>query len=413
MPARNKLNVKQVEALKTSGVYSDGGGLYLRIRPKPRKDGEATDLGATDVGSKSWLFIATRNEKRVELGLGSYYDLPLAKAREKAAEMRALLLDGRDPREARPQPKPPEQVVVTFGKFAMQWLDDVEDGFSNPKHRQQWRNTIKTYAASIMELPIEDVATKHVLELLKPIWLAKAETAGRVRGRIERIIDAAKVAGLYKDENPARGRGHLDLMLPKRGKGEVQHHKALAFKDIAGFMTDLAGREGIAAKALQFTILTAARSGETRGMTWGEVDLDAAIWTVPADRMKARETHQVPLPDAAVAILKAVRPGNPADDHIVFPAPRGGPLSDMTLSAVLKRMGRPITVHGFRSSFRDWAGDATAYERDVVELALAHKIASAVERAYRRGRALEKRRGLMEDWAKFCVTPPSDGKAGG
>ena len=413
MPARNKLNVKQVEALKTPGVYSDGGGLYLRIRPKPRKDVETAVSSATDVGSKSWLFIATRNEKRIELGLGSYFDVPLAKAREKAEEMRGLLLEGRDPREARPQPAPPQQVAVTFGKFALQWLDDVEDGFSNPKRRQQWRNTIKTYAATLMEMPIGDVATEHVLELLKPIWLSKAETAGRVRGRIERIIDAAKVAGFYHGENPARGRGHLDLMLPKRGKGEVKHHKALPFKDIAGFMTQLAGREGIAAKALQFTILTAGRSGETRGMTWGEVDLDAAVWTVPADRMKARETHQVLLSDAAVAILNAVRPEHPANDQIVFPAPRGGPLSDMTLSAVLKRMDRPITVHGFRSSFRDWAGDATAYERDLVELALAHKITSAVERAYRRGRALEKRRRLMEDWAKFCGARLSDVKSGG
>jgi len=397
MPARNKLNVKQVEALKEPGVYSDGAGLYLRIRPKSAKA-----PGGDTTGSKSWLFIYSAQGKRHELGLGSFFDVPLSKAREKAAEMRALVLDRRDPREARPQAPAPEQAAITFGGFATEWLDDAEDGFSNPKHRQQWRNTIKTYAATLMDMPIADVGTEHVLEVLKPIWLTKSETAGRVRGRIERIIDAAKVKGLYNAENPARGRGHLDLMLPRRGKAEVKHHAALPFREMGPFMSELAERQGIAAQALQFTILTAARSGETRGMTWGEVDFTEKVWTVPGDRMKARATHQVPLTEAALAILATVKPENAAPDGLVFPAPRGGSLSDMTLSAVLKRMKRAVTVHGFRSSFRDWAGDSTQHEREIVEMALAHDVGSAVERAYRRGRALEKRRDLMNDWAAFC-----------
>ena len=403
MPARNKLNVKQVEALKLPGIYSDGGNLYLRIRPKKSKQAKDAGSETAAMGSKSWLFIHGTEKNRVELGLGSFYDVPLAKAREKAAAMRELVLEGRDPREARPQQMVKTEPTMTFGKFAMKWLDDVEDGFSNPKHRAQWRSTIKTYAAKILEMPIADVATEHVLEILKPIWLTKAETAGRVRQRIERVLDAAKVAGLYKGENPARGRGHLDLMLPKRGRTEVRHHAALPFRDMPKFMTELADRPGIAAQALQFTILTAARSGESRGMTWAELDLDAKVWTIPGDRMKARETHQVPLPDAAVALINAVKPDEPKPGGIVFPAPRGGQMSDMTMAAVLKRMGRgDLTVHGMRSTFRDWAGDRTEYERETVELALAHQIGSATERAYRRSRALEKRRLLMEDWAAYC-----------
>lgn len=286
--------------------------------------------------------------------------------------MRALALEGRDPREARPQPVRPAEPALTFGKFALAWLDDVEEGFSNPKHRQQWRNTLKTYADALMEMPIEDVTTEDVEAVLKPIWLSKAETAGRVRGRIERVIDAAKAKGLYKGENPARMRGNLDHLLPKRAKGEVKHHAALPYRDVPTFMTALAKREGMAAQALAFTVLTAARSGETRGMTWGEVDFEAKVWTVPAERMKARATHQVPLTDEAIAILNAVKPEAPPPDGIVFPAPRGGALSDMALGAVLKRMEVKVTAHGFRSSFRDWAGDTTQHDREV---SLARRVA--------------------------------------
>ncbi len=389
MHTRNKLNVKQVAALTTTGIYSDGGGLYLRVR---------------DTGTRSWLFICTLKGKRREMGLGSVLDVPLAKAREKAAAARAIYLEGRDPIvAARAKVQVEERPIVTFGDFAMKWLDDIEDGFSNPKHRQQWRNTLKTYAAPLFGFPITDITTEQVLAVLQPIWLTKPETASRVRGRIERVLDAAKVSGLRHGENPARGRGHLDLLLPKRGKGEVRHHPALPFQQIASFMRDLRPRPAMAARALEFTILAAARSGETRGMVWGEVDLVEKIWTIPGERMKAGATHQVPLSEAALAVLQALHSKDVSATDLVFLSPRGLQFSDMALSQLLKRMDHgEITVHGFRSAFRDWAGEMTQFAREEVEMALAHTIESATERAYRRGRALDKRRGLMAEWANYC-----------
>jgi integrase len=330
MRARNKLNVKQIASLAKVGVHSDGGGLYLRVR---------------ETGSRSWLFIYTFGGKRREMGLGSDLDVSLAKAREKAGEARALLLEGKDPQVERARITAPTQPVVTFESFALKWLDSVEDGFSNAKHRQQWRNTLKTYAAPLFPLPVKEVTTEAVLEVLKPIWLSKAETASRVRSRIERVLDAAKANGLREGENPARSRGHLDLLLPRRAKAEVKHHAALPFSQIADFMSQLRTRPAMAARALEFTVLTAARSGETRGMTWGEVDLDQRLWTVPGSRMKAGATHQVPLSDAALAVLSAVKPTKIALQALVFPAQRGGAMSDMAMPQLLKRMERlGITV---------------------------------------------------------------------
>lgn len=385
--ARNKLTVKQVTAITKPGVHSDGGGLYLRVRPPAR----------------SWFYIGTYNGKRLELGLGSDLDISLAKAREKAAEIRAMLLDGKDPRQERQAKK--RQNASTFGAFALALIDNIEDGFKNPKHRQQWRNTLTTYAEPLWKLPLNEVSTENILAVLQPIWLSKPETASRVRGRIERVLDAAKVKGLRTGDNPARGRGHLDLLLPKRNKAAVKHHAALPFADIADFMDDLRKRPAIAARALEFTVLTAARSGETRGMTWAEVNLEEKLWTVPANRMKAGVVHEVPLSDAALAIVKALNEDGLKPTDYVFPAPRGGSFSDMALSQLLKRMGRTsITVHGFRSTFRDWAGDKTQFGREEVEMALAHTLGSSVERAYRRGRALEKRRELMTAWAEYCYS---------
>ena len=384
--ARNKLRVKQVESLKQVGMYSDGGGLYLRIRESGR----------------SWFFVGTLHGKRITLGLGTALDITLAKARERAAEARLLILDGRDPREVWNEVRQPAVAPMTFGEFARDYVASIEDGFKNPKHRQQWANTLKTYAEPIADMALADVATDDVLRCVQPIWLEKPETASRVRGRIEKVLDAGKAKGLREGENPARMRGHLELMLPKRSKASVKHHAALPYTEMAAFMTDLKAREGIAAKALEFAILTAARSGEVRGMIWGEVDLGAKLWTVPASRMKASEEHQVPLSDAAIRVLQAVNEEGLTPTDFVFPAPRGGSLSDMTLSAVLKRMGKKVTVHGMRSSFRDWAGDTTTFPREVVEMALAHTVGSATERAYRRGRALDKHRELMNAWAIFC-----------
>jgi integrase len=391
MRARNKLNVKQVALLKRVGVHSDGGGLYLRVR---------------ETGSRSWLFIYTFGGTRREMGLGSDLDVSLAKAREKAADARELILDGKDPQATRaaavtaatPQP------LVTFGSFAMSWLDGVEEGFNNAKHRQQWRNTLKTYAAPLFPLAIDAVDTQAIKDVLMPIWLSKPETASRVRQRIERVLNSAKAQGLRDGDNPARFRGHLDEVLPNRSKKDVKHHAALPFKDVAVFMTELRNRPAMAARALEYTVLTAARSGEVRGMTWAEVDLENRLWTVPGVRMKAGNEHQVPLSDAAIALLNKIKPETIIADQLVFPAQRGGVMSDMAMSQLLKRMERgDITVHGFRSTFRDWAGETTEFGREEIEMALAHTIESAVERAYRRGRSIEKRRPLMAAWAAYCT----------
>lgn len=254
--ARNKFSVRQVAAITAPGIYSDGGGLYLRIRSAGR----------------SWFYIGTLHGKRIELGLGSVIDIPLAKARERAAEIRTLLLDGMDPRLARARAK--QQQAATFGIFAKQFVASIEDGFKNPKHRQQWRNTLDTYGKPLANIPIDQMTTEDVLGVLQPIWLSKPETASRVRGRVERVLDAAKIKGLRSDENPARGKGHLGLLLPKRSKNAVRHHPALPFADIAKFIAELQGRPAVAARALELTILTAARSGETRGMSWAELDLE-------------------------------------------------------------------------------------------------------------------------------------------
>lgn len=389
--ARNKLSARQVATLSEPNIYSDGGGLYLRVRTSGR----------------SWFFIGTLNGKRIELGLGSALDVSLAKARERAGAIREMLIDGIDPRAERAKARAAKAVaptpVVTFGSFAKEHLAEIEDGFSNDTHRKQWHYTLTEYCKPIAETPIDQISTDGILEVLKPIWLTKVDTASRLRGRIERILDAARIKGLRSGENPARYRGHLQLLLPKQDKS-VRHHPALPFAKMATFMAALRKRPAIAARALEFTILTAARSGEARGMTWSEVNLEEKLWTVPGSRMKAKCEHVVPLSDAAIAVLKGVHEEGLKPEDFVFAAPRGGSFSDMALSQLLKRMEYTgITVHGFRSTFRDWAGDATQFEREEVEMALAHQTGSAVERAYRRGRALEKRRELMAAWADYCA----------
>lgn len=289
--ARNKFTVRQVAAITEPGIYSDGGGLYMRVRSSGR----------------SWFYIGTLHGKRIELGLGSVLDVTLAKARDKAAELRSMILDGKDPRQERVRARTKQAQATSFGAFAKALVADIEDGFKNPKHRQQWRNTLDTYAKPMADIPIDQVSTQDVLAVLQPIWLSKPETASRVRGRIERVLDAAKVRGLRTGDNPARGRGHLDLLLPKRNRAAVKHHAALPFAEVAAFLTELRGRPATAARALEFTILTAARSGETRGMIWAEVDLPKQLWTVPARRMKAGAAHEVPLSDAALSILTACK----------------------------------------------------------------------------------------------------------
>ena len=388
----NRLNAKKVETLGP-GRHADGGGLYL--------DRDAQ-------GRSRWVFMWTRNGKRREMGLGpaGRNGVGLAEAREKAARAREVVREGGDPIEARKAAAAPPERVWTFGEVADELLAGLSPQWRNDKHRAQWKMTLKTYAAPLRSLPVAEVDTAAVLGVLQPIWLAKPETAARLRGRIERVLDAAKARGLRVGENPARWRGHMDHLLPKRQKLTRGHHAALPYEEIPAFIAGLRKREAVAALALEFLILTAARSGEVLGARWQEIDIKAKVWTVPADRMKAGREHRVPLSDRAVALLNTVRPltdGAEACRLPIFPAHGStNPLSSMALAMLLRRMKADCTVHGFRSSFRDWAGEATNFPRELAEASLAHTVGDATERAYRRGDALERRRKLMEAWAGYA-----------
>ena len=391
--AIHKLNALQVSRLKAKRRHGDGGGLYLSI-----DDGEGK--------RKRWVFLfrdrATR--KLREMGLGSGADVTLAKAREKAAAARALLAAGEDPIAAATEAATAAKkvrAVPTFGELADQFIEAMAPSWRNDKHAEQWRMTLTEYAKAIRDKPVDQIDVADVLAVLKPHWEQRPETAGRLRGRIERVLNAAKAQGYRTGENPAAWRGHLENLLPPRQKLSRGHHEALPWGDVPEFMGLLRQREGIAALAVEFAILTAARSGEVRGAAWEEFDLKAKLWTVPPERMKAAREHRVPLTARAVEIIETV--ARLPKDAYVFPGMKGGtPLSDMSLSAVLRRMKVAVTVHGFRSSFKDWASEATSYPNELSEAALAHITGDKVERAYRRGDALERRRELMEAWAKFC-----------
>lgn len=394
MAQTGKLNARKVSTAGL-GKHGDGGGLWLVVREN---------------GSRAWVFRYTRDGRSYEMGLGAVSSVPLAKARDKAAGQREMLADGVDPIRARDADRGKYHRTLTFKQAYALYIGTHGKTWRNDKHRRQWESTLAAYAAPVIgDMPISRVNTAAVMRVLEPVWHAKPETASRLRQRIERIIDWAKVRGDFHGENPARWKGHLDQLLPAKTKVQrVKHHRAMPWTKLPPFMADLRRREGVAARALEFAILTAARSGEVRGMTWGEVDLEAKAWTIPAERMKAQKEHRVPLSDRAVAILYDVRP---LSGGLVFEGQRKGkPLSDMSLTAVLKRMGRGVTVHGFRSTFRDWAAESTGYPREVAEMALAHAVASAVEAAYRRGDLFAKRRRLMNEWAKYCARPPAESK---
>ena len=376
----NRLTSRTVDTKSTPGMHPDGQGLYLRIGK-----------------GKRWVYVYQWQGKRREMGLGPALGSNLAQARRDAASAREMVRRGVDPIAARQAEK---RVGITFGEVADAYIQSHKDGWRNAKHRQQWTNTLATYAVSLRPLPVADVTTADVLSVLRPIWTAKPETASRVRGRIENILDAAKAQGLRTGENPAAWRGNLAHLLPKRSKLTRGHHRALPYARMPSFWQALDARMGVAAKALQFTILTAARTSETLGARWSEMDLQSGVWTVPPERTKTAKLHRVPLSAEALAILEGVRPFG---GEFVFPTARGNPLSNASMDAVLKRMRVDATVHGFRSTFRDWAGEETNFTREVVEQALAHKVGDEVERAYRRGDALEKRRAVMKAWAKFCL----------
>ena len=387
--ALNILTVRKVAALKDPGRHSDGGGLYLRITP---------------VGAKSWVFMTAAGGKRTEIGLGAASAISLATARILAAQMREAVGLGADPRSVLASKETqPATKGTTFGAFAEEYISSVESGWKSPVHRQQWRNSLRDHASLIKDKPLDQINTDDVLAVLQPIWLTKAETASRVRGRIERILDAAKARGLISRDhaNPARLKGHLDFLLPKQPILTRGHHAALPYRTAPTFMKLLRQRPALAARCLEFTILTAARSGEALGATWGEIDFEEKQWRVPAARMKAGIEHIVPLADAALGMLERLKPDEIGPNDIVF-AVGGTARSNMAMAMLLRRMGHNnITTHGFRSTFRDWAGDCTSHPREIIEAALAHTIQNKAEAAYRRGTAIERRRALMDEWAGY------------
>ncbi|MGJ0454146.1 MAG: tyrosine-type recombinase/integrase [Methylocystis sp.] len=393
-----KLSPLGVKRATKPGLYSDGGGLYLQI---------------AEGGSKSWIFRYGAAGKRY-LGLGPLHTIGLAEARERALAARRMILDGIDPIAAKREKAVAAHLAaaksIAFKECAAAYIEAHKAGWKNAKHAAQWTATLETYAFPIFgRLPVASIDTALVLKALQPIWTTKAETASRVRGRIESILDWARVQGYREGENPARWKGHLDHLLPAKGKvAKVEHHAALPFAELPAFMADLKTREGNGARALEFAILTAARSGEVRGATWDEIDFDARFWTVPADRMKAGREHRVPLSKQAIALLRRL-PSNRRDDALIFQgAKKDSQLSDMSLTAVLRRMGRgDLTAHGFRSTFRDWCAERTDFPAEVAEMALAHTVGNKVEAAYRRGDLFERRRDLMQTWGNYC-----DGRKG-
>lgn len=391
----SKLNAARMRTLTKPGTYGDGAGLYLQVR------GSA---------NRSWLYRFKLHGKPHLMGLGSVDDVSLAEARDAAAAARKLVRQGINPIDQRrtARAEGAVQAGLTFSQVADAYIAAHEPSWRNPKHRQQWRNTLDTYAVPILgKLPVAQVDVGAVMRVVEPLWREKTETASRLRGRIESVLDYATTRGWRSGENPARWRGHLDNLLPARSKvAKVEHHAALPWREIGSFMAALAEEDGVSALALRFAILTAARTGEVIGARWSEIDLGDAVWTVPAGRMKASREHRVPLSDGAVDVLRQVAKlrTDTRMDGFVFPGGNSGrPLSSMALLMLLRRMERSdLTAHGFRSTFRDWCAEATNYPREVAEAALAHTLGDKVEAAYRRGDLLEKRAKLMREWAQYC-----------
>jgi len=385
-----KLASNAVSKTTEPGRYADGGGLYLVV---------------SHGGAKGWAFRYMRAGKAHELGLGATHAFTLAEARERARKLRQQLADGMDPLAQRQAAKAAAAPQVTFAQVAEMYIAAHAGTWKNAAHRRQWSQTLDDYVLPVIGgKGVAEIDTGAVTRVIEPLWQAKPETASRTRGRIEMLLDYASARGWRQGDNPARWRGHLENLLPAPHKvAPVQHHAAMRWQDVPAFMAGLRTRQGTAAKALAFLILTAARSAEARGATWGEVDLGAEVWTVRASRMKGAQEHRVPLSGPALALLRDMRPeGVVGEDALVFPgAKRGNVLSDVALAKLLPP---GVTVHGFRSSFRTWAGEAEAgYAREVVEMALAHKLGDAVEQAYARGDLFQRRKRLMAEWANTCA----------
>lgn len=397
----NRLTALQVSRLRTPGSYADGGGLYLHVRK---------------AGTRAWVFRYMLNSRAREKGLGPVSDVSLAEARAKAQECRRLKASGIDPIDAGRKQHQQAQIEaasrISFKQCAEAYIASHAVSWRNEKHVVQWRRTLETYAYRVIgNLPTQAIDTGLVLRILEPIWKSKTETASRLRGRIETVLDWASSRGYRSGDNPARWRGHLENLLPQRSKvRRVTHHAALHYTNIGAFMAALRTQTAIAPRALEFLILTATRTSETIGAAWREIDFQARIWTIPAERIKAGKEHRVPLTKQAVAILVEMKAEQSAAGLDAFPYVFRGirkaePLSNMSMLKLLERMGRSdITVHGFRSTFRDWAAECTTYPREVAEMALAHAIGDKVEAAYRRGDLFEKRKAMMADWAQYCET---------
>jgi integrase len=411
-----KLTAKEVEKKTAPGLYGDGGGLTLQI---------------TKAGVKSWLYRYMIKGKAYGMGLGPAHTITLADARQKAAAARKLVIEGINPLEAKRQRQLDDEMVkarlMTFDQCAYAYIEAHRASWKNAKHVDQWTNTITTYVSPLIgSMPVEQIDTALVVKVLaQPVdkgqqfWQVKNETATRVRGRIESILGWATTSGFRSGDNPARWKGHLENLLATISRAQrIKNHPSLAWAGTGSFICDLRQRDGIAARAVEFTILTASRSGEVRGACWSEIDLAAKVWTIPASRMKAKREHEVPLSDAAIGLLKSLPRAEGID--LIFPGTKGQALSDMSLTAVIRRMngeipkwtdkdGKPITVHGFRSTFRMWAAESTNYPREVAEHALAHQLPDAIERAYQRGTQFAKRAAMMNEWAKFCGTVRGEG----
>jgi integrase len=391
----NRISATKLAALKAPGYYADGGCLYHRIAPG---------------GSRGWIFRYAMHGQTHDMGMGPYPEVSLAAARKRAFEYRQSLAEGVDPLAKRNAKRAAARVedarTINFDDCAKAYIEAHVDGWRNAKHRAQWASSLKTYVSPVFgHLPVRAIDTGLVMRVLEPMWASKAETANRLRGRIEAVLSWAHVRGYRLGDNPARWRGHLDHLLPAKAKvRKVEHHAALPYAEVGKFVVTLDRQEGVAASALKFLVLTAARMGEALGASWHEISFDTRTWTIPAGRMKGGREHRVPLSDAAVAVLRnmqAIRRGD-----YVFPGGREGkPLSQTSLLNLLHATRSEVTAHGFRSTFRDWAAERTNYENHVVEQALAHAIGNAVEAAYRRGDLFDKRRRLMDDWAEFCATP--------
>jgi integrase len=385
--AAKRLSARAVQTLSKPGLHADGDGLYLSVKA---------------TGAKSWLFIFQWHGKRKEMGLGKLSAVSLADARESAGQARTLVAKGVNPIEQRKADKA-KNADQTFGSFADALIDDLAPGFRNQKHIAQWRMTLKDYAAPLRGKRLDEIDTAAVLSVLQPIWQTKPETAIRLRGRLERVLDAAKAKGLRSGENPARWRGHLDALLPKRQKLTRGHHAAMPYKTIPDFIGAVRANESLSALALEWCILTATRSGETLNATWSEIDRESGVWTIAAQRMKAGREHRVPLTGRMMDILGKLELLRREDGYLFPGNKKDRPLSGMSMAMQMRRMGfGQFTVHGFRSGFRDWSAEETSFPREIAEAALAHVVGDATERAYRRGDALERRRDLMAAWERHC-----------